>query len=144
MPNAFTYISPERASPTKAAWAGSQKQTTETGHAHDNKKAKWKFPPQRELWLLLALRGAGPEGAYGLAIKSKIEESSGGSETFSVGSLYTLLKRLRNKGYVDSYEGDSPGGGGTRQYYHLTEKGFETLRRVDDFLHCLQSGDFKI
>mgnify|MGYP003097494732 CR=1 FL=1 len=42
--------------------------------------------------------------------------------TIAVGTLYPILKRLKDDLYVDTYLVESDGGT-ARKYYHLTEKG---------------------
>ncbi|MBB5264050.1 PadR family transcriptional regulator PadR [Catenibacillus scindens] len=42
--------------------------------------------------------------------------------TIAVGTLYPILKRLKDDLYVDTYLVESDGGP-ARKYYHLTEKG---------------------
>ncbi|MEW9502964.1 PadR family transcriptional regulator [Jeotgalibacillus marinus] len=40
----------------------------------------------------------------------------------SEGTLYSILKRLERKGYIESYWGDETQGG-RRKYYRITEEG---------------------
>lgn len=42
----------------------------------------------------------------------------------ATGTLYLILKRLKDEAYVQTYLVESDGGP-ARKYYHLTEKGFE-------------------
>lgn len=97
------------------------------------------LPSQREVFILLSLRANGDEGVYGLDIQRGIEECSKGAIRLSNGSLYSLLKRLRNKKYLDSYEGDPLGGGAKRQYYFLTEAGQSLVHSIDNFLAQLKN-----
>lgn len=99
---------------------------------------KWDLPPQRELIILWVLQGTGRDGAYGIDIQRAVERCSQGKESFSPGSLYSLLKRLRSKGYIDSYEGNSIGGGARRQYYFLTESGTKLITEISQFIKNLQ------
>jgi len=98
----------------------------------------YEFPPQSELLVLWAIRNGSSPGVYGLDIQRAIEESSSGNVNISVGTLYSMLKRLRKKGYVTSVEGNAPAGGGKRQYYSLTDAGSELVDFVDRFIHRLQ------
>ena len=109
----------------------------EIGNRKNNEQIP-KAPPQRELLILWTLRGTGASGIYGLDIQRAIEECSGGAESISHGSLYSLLKRLRRKGYIDSYEGDAIGGGAKRHYYFLTESGLATVNAIDKLYRDLK------
>lgn len=121
---------PERASPAQDC-------EVKTQETHE-KDATWGTPPTKELFILWAIRGTGKIGAYGLDIQRAVHHCSNGNESISIGTLYSLLKRLRNRGYVDSYEGDALGGGAKRQYYFLTEKGHGVLAVFDVFQSKLQ------
>jgi len=44
------------------------------------------------------------------------------------GTLYLILKRLKEENYVDTYLVESSGGP-ARKYYHITEKGNNFLKR---------------
>lgn len=96
-------------------------------------------PIQRELLILLSLRASKDNGVYGLDIQRAIQECSGGAITISHGSLYTLLKRLRAKKYINSYEGDALGGGAKRHYYYLTESGQSLVAASNAFFNNLQN-----
>jgi PadR family transcriptional regulator PadR len=51
----------------------------------------------------------------------------------SEGTIYPLLRRLKNEGYVETYLEESTEGP-PRKYYKLTEKGEETRKRfLDDW-----------
>lgn len=92
------------------------------------------FPPQSELFVLWAIGNGRPPGVYGLDIKRAIEECGDGNVKFSTGTLYSMLKRLRKKGYITSVEGSAPAGGGNRQYYSLTESGQAVVDFAANFL----------
>ena len=47
----------------------------------------------------------------------------------SEGTLYSALKRLEQKGYLESYWGDDEGLGGRRKYYHITQEGLLQLEQ---------------
>ncbi|NEZ65555.1 PadR family transcriptional regulator [Leptolyngbyaceae cyanobacterium CCMR0082] len=98
----------------------------------------WKLPAQRELIFLWAIQGSGASGVYGLDLQRAINECSQGCETVSYGTLYSTLKRLKGKGWVDSYEGEAFGGGAKRQYYFLTDSGRDLLNAVTQFFFDLQ------
>ncbi|OKH43479.1 hypothetical protein NIES30_25020 [Phormidium tenue NIES-30] len=84
------------------------------------------------------MRNGQHPGVYGLDIQRAIEECSGGNIKISVGTLYSMLKRLRGKGYITSVEGNAPAGGGNRQYYSLTDAGNSVVDFANDFIARLQ------
>ena len=67
---------------------------------------------------------------YGLEISDSIDKATNGQRTIPVGSLYPILKRLENRGFVTSEWGEATesGEGARRKYYSLTDAG-------KDFLH---------
>lgn len=77
------------------------------------------------LFALVRLHG---QEAHGAAIIREIEERSGRATT--PGALYTVLERLQEKGYVESWIGEStpPRGGRRRKVYRLLPAGAEALR----------------
>lgn len=76
-----------------------------------------------EYHLMLAM-AEGPR--YGYAIKSAIEEESGGTLTPRAGSLYRVIARLMERGWVEEVEpreAVEPHPGRSRKYYGLTSDG---------------------
>ena len=69
---------------------------------------------------------------YGLEMITAIELTTEGQWTVSLGSLYTTLRRMENKGFVTSRWGDAdePRAGARRRYYRLTGLGIETLTQT--------------
>lgn len=61
--------------------------------------------------------------AYGVSIKKEIENRL--SRKVSVGALHTALKRLEDKGYVKSYDGESTEdrAGRPKKYFQITALG---------------------
>lgn len=55
---------------------------------------------------------------YGYELTERISQEM----EIATGTLYLILKRLRDEAYVDTYLVESDGGP-ARKYYHLTEKG---------------------
>lgn len=70
------------------------------------------------------------EDLYGYDIAKRIRDLS--SDTFEIkeGTMYVVLKRLENNGFIDSYWDDSACGGGRRRYHHITAKGREYLDKA--------------
>ncbi|WP_421763630.1 PadR family transcriptional regulator [Ekhidna sp.] len=76
--------------------------------------------------------------AYGVSIKLSIEEKL--KRSVSVGALQSALKRLEQKGYISSKEGESTGerGGRPKRYFQLTSSGkgaIEHAREVRNQLY---------
>lgn len=55
---------------------------------------------------------------YGYELTETISQEM----TVATGTLYLILKRLKDEGFVDTYLVESPGGP-ARKYYQLTDKG---------------------
>lgn len=68
---------------------------------------------------VLSLLKQGDKYGYELA------DTVGRSIAISEGTIYPLLKRLRNEGYFEVYLKESPNGP-ARKYYRLTKKGSDT------------------
>ncbi|MFK7952183.1 MAG: PadR family transcriptional regulator [Ekhidna sp.] len=68
--------------------------------------------------------------AYGVSIKLSIEEKL--KRSVSVGALQSALKRLEQKGYISSKEGESTGdrGGRPKRYFQLTAAGKEAIEHA--------------
>lgn len=76
-----------------------------------------------ELIVLQALDDLGE--AYGYQLLSTIDEASGGIFHFQESTLYPLLYRLEEKGFLDSEWKKK--GEKDRRYYHLTRQGKKIL-----------------
>ena len=72
------------------------------------------------------------EDLYGYGIMKAVDEHSGGAVSPEIGSLYRVLARLMEKGWVREVEAgpDRPKThrGKPRRYYGITELGRETVR----------------
>lgn len=75
----------------------------------------------------------------------ELTESISQRMTIATGTLYLILKRLKDDGYFDTYLVESAGGP-ARKYYRLSEKGmeytaqlknewYEFVEQVDDLLN---------
>lgn len=78
---------------------------------------------------VLALYLLSKEDMYGYQITQLMEEKSGGRFTMLEGTLYLILYRLVDAGYIKSYT-KLVGKKRTRKYYHLEEKGREYLDEI--------------
>ena len=76
---------------------------------------------------LLVLSVLGTGDMYGYQIIKEIEQRSEFVFSFKEGTLYPVLKKLENSGYVTSYQAEA--NGRTRKYYRLTQSGRKELDR---------------
>jgi len=85
---------------------------------------------QMILWTVLRL----DDGAYGLAVRDKLEERSG--RAVARGAVYTTLDRLVAKGYLDARldDGSEVRAGRRRRYFSLTDDGLAALREAREAL----------
>jgi DNA-binding PadR family transcriptional regulator len=78
--------------------------------------------------LLVLLKGE----LYGYAIKKSVEKESGGILSPEIGSLYRVLNRLMDSGWVEEKAGrtaeDGPRRGRPRRYYRITNEGTQVVR----------------
>ena len=74
--------------------------------------------------LLLSLLNDRP--CHGYEIGRQIEEKSGGRLQFRVSSLYPVLCRMENRGWIKGYWVEKPGER-RRRFYELTPKGKKAL-----------------
>jgi DNA-binding PadR family transcriptional regulator len=67
------------------------------------------------------------ENAYGATVHEKVEELAESSK--SIGSVYTTLDRLEQKGYVKSWFGDPTPerGGRAKRFFEITAAGQRVL-----------------
>jgi len=72
------------------------------------------------------------ENAYGISIKDEIESRIG--KGVSVGALQSALRRMEEKGYLESMEGEeTPERGGRRKrYFTITTHGKNALKETKD------------
>ena len=79
--------------------------------------------------VLLAILSQG-DNAYGVPIRQALEEATGRS--VAIGSLYTTLSRLEEKGLVQSRIGEATAerGGRAKRYYEVKASAKTTLRQV--------------
>lgn len=79
-----------------------------------------------EVAILLALVRLG-SNAYGMTIRRDLANRTG--RDISIGSVYTTLYRLENKGFITSSTGDATGARGDRakRFFLIEAKGLEAL-----------------
>ncbi len=78
---------------------------------------------------LLALYLLSKEDLYGYQITQLMEEKSDGRFTMLEGTLYLILYKLVDVGYLSTYS-KLVGKRRTRKYYHLEDSGREYLNRI--------------
>ena len=77
----------------------------------------------RDVFPLLILHIVREEPAYGNSIMARIREISAGTMSVSPNTIYPLLRRLEEKGYVEG-EWERPDTR-SRRFYKITERGEE-------------------
>lgn len=83
-----------------------------------------------EFWVLNLLRR---ESLYGARISNLIEEMSDGRIQIEPGTIYPLLSRLSERGWItDDDRSRSQGRGPMRRYYCLTKEGSQLLSAMID------------
>ena len=72
------------------------------------------------------------DDAYGNSIKNEIKKRLGRNP--SIGALHASLGRLEDKGFLESWEGETtPERGGRRKrYYKVTKTGVKAMQQVKD------------
>ncbi|MDR9419902.1 PadR family transcriptional regulator [Gracilimonas sp.] len=68
--------------------------------------------------------------AYGLEIRKHLYELTG--QDLSVGAVYVPLKRLKKRGYLESWDSEPTDerGGRSKRFFKLTQKGVGALQQV--------------
>ena len=91
-----------------------------------------------ELLILSLLEG---RARHGYEVSKLIESRSGGTLKFNVASLYPLLYRLEERGWVQAKWVENPGQR-RRRYYRLTTEGKKVLlaeqRTWDEFVRAVR------
>lgn len=84
-----------------------------------------------EILILSSVMAAG-EDAYGVTIHEELEQLVPASREVSLGSVYTTLDRLEQKGYLKSWFGDPTPerGGRAKRHYKLQAAGQRALREA--------------
>ena len=97
------------------------------------------YPGEFEQVVLLTVARLG-EDAYGVAIRQEIEDRTG--RDVGIGSVYSALDRMEEKGFVSSTVGDPTPerGGKAKRYYKLERAGVLALHRARDMFARLWEG----
>ncbi len=80
------------------------------------------------------------DNAYGITIRDTIHAKAG--REVSLGAVYSTLRRLQGKGYVESRVGEPTPerGGRAKKYFRLTGKGSRTLHAAQQRLARMSDG----
>ena len=90
---------------------------------------------------LLVLHLLQKEDLYGYQITHAFEEKSNGNYTMLEGSLYPILYKLTEAGYISDYT-KIVGKRRPRRYYHLEDSGREYYKEIlNDYLTIINSID---
>jgi DNA-binding PadR family transcriptional regulator len=92
---------------------------------------------QREAEILMILVSG---EKYGRAIRDEVQKRT--NRAMPLGSLYTTLDRLEDKGFINSWMGESEHdrGGNRRKYYRITASGRRSLDEVQTWAASLLGG----
>lgn len=90
-----------------------------------------------EVIVLQALKAHGAQ--YGYQLIQTIAQSSDNVFELQEGTLYPILYRLEDRGYVKSAEREAPSGK-TRRYYTVTEAGVRQLKEKTKEIGTLVRG----
>lgn len=91
-------------------------------------------------YLLLTAACRLGDGAYGASIRQEISETTG--RNCSIGALYTTLGRLEEKGFVNTWMGDSTPerGGRPKRMVRVTAKGVQAATEFYDAVTSVTRG----
>jgi DNA-binding PadR family transcriptional regulator len=97
------------------------------------------FPGEFEQVALLTIARL-KDQAYGMAIRQEIADRTG--RDVGIGSVYSALDRMEQKGFVTSTVGDPTPerGGKAKRYYRLERAGVLALQRSRDMFAQLWDG----
>jgi DNA-binding PadR family transcriptional regulator len=72
------------------------------------------------------------ENAYGMTIHEQVEKLAAGLRAVSLGSVYTTLDRLEQKGYVRSWFGGATEerGGRSKRFFEITGSGELAVKKA--------------
>lgn len=93
---------------------------------------------------ILVLKIINQEDVYGYELIKTLENDSNGYFVLKEGSLYPIMYRLEDKGYIESYRKDAEGKRSVpRKYYRITEDGRYALEEMlgewEEFSHIVQT-----
>lgn len=94
---------------------------------------------QLETLILMAILRLGA-GAYGVSVRDEIAARTG--RHLTRGAIYTALKRLEAKGFVDGTLGEATAsrGGRAKRFLAVSDTGLEALRSATSELDSMRAG----
>lgn len=85
---------------------------------------------------ILVLRIIKHQAVYGYELIKKLDANSDGLFKLKEGSLYPIMYRLEDKGFIESYRQEAEGKRSVpRKYYKITEEGLTALDEMVDAWH---------
>lgn len=79
---------------------------------------------------MLVLKLLGEEPKYGYQLIMEMKEKSSGTFLLKEGTLYPILYRLEDEGFVESRWSEPEGKQVARKYYVITEQGRSALEEI--------------
>lgn len=89
---------------------------------------------------MLVLRLLCSEPKYGYQIIQELKEKSQGVFILKDGTLYPVLYRLEDDGFVKSRWSEACGKQVPRKYYEITAEGIEAMKQIEDVWKSISSG----
>lgn len=105
---------------------------------------KYERQMKKGIFDMLVLKLLESEAKYGYQIIQEMKEKSEGTFTLKDGTLYPILYRLEDDGFVISKWSEAEGKQVPRKYYEITEEGRETLLAIKMLWQKLSDGVSKI
>ncbi len=95
----------------------------------------WTNQARRGFLVLTILNDIRNRRMYGYEIERKFRKSKG--LLISEGTIYSILRRLKQQGLVKTTQAKSPDGP-ARKYYRLTETGRRTLANMNGYWQAIE------
>lgn len=96
----------------------------------DQVQARYEQQMKKGVLEMLVLRQLMEEEKYGYQLISELGEKSGGLFVLKEGTIYPILYRMEDDGYVKSHWSEPKGKEISRKYYGITSEGKEALREL--------------
>ncbi|MCI8489585.1 MAG: PadR family transcriptional regulator [Lachnospiraceae bacterium] len=93
---------------------------------------------------MLVLKLLEGEMKYGYQLIQEMKEKSGGVFLLKEGTLYPVLYRLEDEGFIESRWQEPEGKQVARKYYCITESGSMALKEISGIWNQISSGIWQI
>ncbi|MFA9558296.1 PadR family transcriptional regulator [Evansella sp. AB-rgal1] len=110
----------------------------------NNKKVDWNNQLTKGMYELAILLLVSKKAMYGYEITKKLQQGTG--MQLANGSIYPILRRLTNNGWIESYQEEHEGR--SRKYYFSTKEGnrvlverYEFMEELFGFITALKDGE---